>query len=76
MAQFRPSGTLLRVDADQVDGASGPDPALWSEPPRPLFSGFDALELRRPQGPRSGIASVHGDGVWQELSAQADIALS
>jgi hypothetical protein len=60
MAQFRPSGTLLRVDADQVDGASEPDLALWSEPPKPLFSGFAALELRRQQRPRTGINAVIG----------------
>lgn len=60
MAQFRPSGTLLRVDADLVESASESDMALWSEPPQPLFGGLDALELRRPQGPRTGINAVIG----------------
>lgn len=60
MAQFRPSGALLRVDADQVESASEPGLALWSESPRPLFRGLDAPELRRAQGPRSGINAIVG----------------
>jgi hypothetical protein len=60
MAQFRPSGTLLRVDADQVEAGSEPDLALWSESPRPLFAAMDLHEARRPQGPRSGINALIG----------------
>jgi hypothetical protein len=60
MAQFRPSGALLRVDADGVEAGGDPDLALWSEPPRPLFSGMDAQTLRRPQGLRSGLNAVIG----------------
>jgi hypothetical protein len=60
MAQFRPSGSLLRVDADQVEAGGEPDLALWSESPRPLFGGMDAQTLRRPQGARSGINAVIG----------------
>jgi hypothetical protein len=60
MAQFRPSGSLLRVDADQVEAGSEPDLALWSEPPRPLFAAMDLQEARRQQGPRSGINALIG----------------
>jgi hypothetical protein len=60
MAQFRPSGSLLRVDADQVEPAGDADLILWSEPPKPLFAGLDQRELRRSQGPRSGINAILG----------------
>lgn len=60
MAQFRPSGSLLRVDADGVAPGSEPDLALWSEPPRPLFAGLDTQALRKPQGSRSGLNAIIG----------------
>jgi hypothetical protein len=60
MAQFRPSGSLLRVDADGVEPGSEPDLALWSEPPRPLFATMDTQALRRPQGSRSGLNAIIG----------------
>lgn len=60
MAQFRPSGALLRVDADGVEPGSEPDLVLWSEPPRPLFATLDAQSLRKPQGARSGLNAVVG----------------
>jgi hypothetical protein len=59
-AQFRPSGSLLRVDAEQLQPGTDQDLALWSESPRPLFATADAQELRRPQGPRSGINAIIG----------------
>jgi hypothetical protein len=60
MAQFRPSGALLRIDADQVEPGDESDLALWSEPPRPLSAPLDPRELRHPQGPRSGINAIVG----------------
>lgn len=60
MAQFRPSGSLLRVDADVVERGSEPDLALWSESPRPLFAALDPQALRRPQGTRSGLNAIIG----------------
>jgi hypothetical protein len=66
MAQFRPSGSLLRVDADQVEPGSEADLALWSEPPAPLFRPVNHQELRRPQGPRSGLNAVIGTWPGEE----------
>lgn len=59
MAQFRPSGSLLRIDADLLEAATEHDLSLWSEPPRPLFGGSLVNNVRR-QGPRSGISAVIG----------------
>ncbi|HEX2080786.1 MAG TPA: hypothetical protein VHG08_23980 [Longimicrobium sp.] len=60
MAQFRPSGSLLRVDAEVLEPGGEQDLALWSDPPRPLFAAMDPRELRRPQGARSGVNAIFG----------------
>lgn len=60
VAQFRPSGSLLRVDADLLETGTDQDLELWSETPRPLFAPTDDRDLRRPQGPRSGINALIG----------------
>jgi hypothetical protein len=59
-AQFRPSGSLLRVDADLLQPGGDEDLSMWSETPRPLFGVTDVPELRRPQGPRTGINAIIG----------------
>jgi hypothetical protein len=61
VARFRPSGTLLRVDAESLSPGEEGDLALWSAVPEPLESGFSTRELRRPQGPRSGVNAVIGE---------------
>ncbi|HEV3050298.1 MAG TPA: hypothetical protein VGX50_08330 [Longimicrobium sp.] len=60
VAQFRPSGSLLRVDADLLEAGTDQDLELWSETPRPLFGPTDDRDLRRPQGARSGINALIG----------------
>lgn len=59
VAKFRPSGRLLRVEADQIAAAGG-DVTLWEVVPRSLFAELDARALRVPQGPRSGVAAIFG----------------
>lgn len=59
-AQFRPSGTLLRVDADQFAPASHEDLQMWSVMPEPLDLQPSARVARQPQGPRSGINAIFG----------------
>jgi hypothetical protein len=59
LAKFRPSGRVLRVEADQIVPALG-DTALWEVMPRPLFGELDLRALHVPQGPRSGIAAIFG----------------
>jgi hypothetical protein len=58
VAKFRPSGTLLRVDADRIEAVSGT--SLWSRLPTPVLRELDARKLNVPQGPRSGVAAVWG----------------
>lgn len=65
-AQFRPSGTLLRVDADLLEPAGAPDLLLWSETPRPIFGGYDGAQLRRQQGARTGLNAVVGGWPGEE----------
>lgn len=60
VAQFRPSGSLLRVDADLLQAAADQDLALWSQAPRPVFGTVNPREMRRPQGPRSGLNAIIG----------------
>lgn len=59
-AQFRPSGTLLRVDADQLAPASEEDLEMWSVMPEPLDVQPSARAARQPQGPRTGINAIFG----------------
>lgn len=58
-AVFRPAGRILRLEADDVE-AAGDDSAVWSRMPTPLFRSLDSTELRRPQGPRSGVNAIFG----------------
>ena len=66
LAQFRPSGSLLRVDADGLEPGGEADLALWSQSPAPLFAPMETRELRRAQGPRSGLSAVVGSWPGEE----------
>ena len=59
-AKFRPSGSVLRIDAESVEAADERDLSLWAAPPRPVFGPLDERTLRQPQGPRSGVAAIFG----------------
>lgn len=56
-AKFRPSGAILRIDAERVDPAVG-DTAVWSVVPKALESSFDLRSFRRPQGPAFGLPAI------------------
>lgn len=58
-AVYRASGRLLRVDAESVTLGEN-EPALWSKMPQPGSSRIDPSRLRKPQGPRSGMAAIMG----------------
>ena len=58
-AKFRPSGRVLRVEAEQIIAAEG-DTTPWEASPRPLFSDLETRALRVPQGPKSGVAALFG----------------
>jgi len=58
-AKFRPSGAVLRIEADDVHPAEG-DFSVWSKSPRPLLGELDTRTLHREQGPRSGVSALFG----------------
>jgi hypothetical protein len=58
-AVFRPSGGVLRVEAETID-AAGTDAGVWARVPTPLFRIMDSASLRVPQGPRSGSNAIIG----------------
>jgi hypothetical protein len=43
-----------------VEPADKRDLSLWPATPRPVFGPLDERALRRPQGPRSGVAAIFG----------------
>ena len=56
---FRPSGGVLRIEADAIDPA-GADAMVWARIPTPLFRDLDSAALRQPQGQRSGVNAIIG----------------
>lgn len=60
MAQFRPSGRLLRVDVDRMAAAGDRDLAAFSAEPTPLAAAIDVRQLHRPQTARTGLNNVVG----------------
>ena len=73
-AKFRPSGRLLRLDADSISPAEG-DVSLWSSPPRPLFAPLPASEFRYAQGPRTGASAIFGRWPGDESDEEVESLL-
>lgn len=71
LAHFRPSGSLLRVDAARIALASDADLAIWSEAPDSSNTELDLRALRQSQGPRSGISAAIGS--WQDDASDEEI---
>ena len=71
---FRPSGRLLRIDADSMQLA-GHESSIWSQMPTPGAGKLDLGEFRRAQGPRSGVAAVIGHWPGDETDAEVNEAL-
>ena len=69
--QYRPSGRALRIDADEVRAAAG-DVSLWCRVPPPRGRFIETNSLRRPQGPRSGVAAVIGHWPGDENDDEID----
>jgi hypothetical protein len=59
-AVFRPSGSLLRVEARAFSPATEADLAIWGSSPHPLGSQAEAKSLHVPQGPRTGLHALLG----------------
>lgn len=60
VAKFRPSGSVLRIEAERIERADARDLSLWNVEPRPIFDVLDDRVLRQPQGPRSGVNAIFG----------------
>jgi len=73
-AKFRPSGKVLRVEAEQIVAAEG-DTTPWESAPQPLFSELETRSLRVPQGPRSGVAALFGQWPGDETDEDFESAV-
>jgi len=73
-AVFRPSGRLLRVDADTIDLATD-ESGIWSRMPTTAAGRLDHSQLRKPQGPRSGMSAILGKWPGDETDEQISEAL-
>lgn len=77
MAFFRPSGSVLRLEANAVDLARETDD-FFAVMPEPISSGYSASELRRPQTSKTGLAQAYGawpgDETEEELLAALEDA--
>jgi hypothetical protein len=60
LAHFRPSGTLLRVDADHLAHGTAEDASLWSTVPAPLDLQPEIGRSWQPQERPNGLASIIG----------------
>lgn len=76
LVKFKPSGAVQRIEADAIEAASDADIAMWSSMPRPISHGLDVRNLRKPQGPRSGVAAVFGQWPGEETDEEVQRALS
>lgn len=74
LAVFRPSGSVLRIEAEEIEVATG-DLTLWSRLPSPLFGVLDRRALHQPQGPRSGINAIIGRWPGDESDGEVRTAL-
>lgn len=76
LAVFRPSGRLLRVEAERVETATDAELELWSRAPRPTFGPLDDSALAQPQGLRSGINAIIGQWPGDESEEEFLAALA
>lgn len=60
IAVFRPSGSVLWLEAEQIQAISPDQAALWAKPPRPLLAPLDIRSLRASQDALSGIHAIYG----------------
>jgi hypothetical protein len=60
VVKFRPSGSVLRIEAERIERAEARDLSLWSREPRSVLGDLDARALHQAQGPRSGVNAMFG----------------
>ena len=76
LAKFRPSGSILRIEAERIEPASEHDLALWGTVPVPIFGPLNGRSLHRPQGPRSGVSAILGQLPGDESDEKLNEALN
>lgn len=73
-AEFRPSGQVLRLDAESIEKAVG-NQSLWSKMPRPVRT-HSVTKLRQPQDARSGLAAIIGQWPGEESDEETEKLLA
>ncbi len=73
-AIFRASGRLLRLEADVIEQAGG-QTSIWSRVPEPTSGVLRSSDLRRRQGPRSGLAAIVGEWPGDESDEEVEAFL-
>ncbi len=74
LAVYRPSGSILRVESDHIEPAKG-DVSVWSVEPKPFDLELHPSDLRRAQGPKSGINAIIGRWPGGETDEEIESAL-
>lgn len=75
MAVFRPSGSVLRIEAEQMQQVSPQQASLWSRMPKPILAPLDTRSLRSPQDERSGLNAIYGRWPGDESEEELVAAL-
>ncbi|WP_437634307.1 hypothetical protein [Sorangium sp. So ce854] len=74
-AVYRPSGRILRLDAERIEDGHGIS-GFWSKLPKPLFRGrIDPGALYRPQTASTGIHAIFGRWPGDETDEAFDQAI-
>ncbi len=75
MAYFTHRGTVQRVEAEHIASANERELALWQQIPIPMGTTTTLSELRRPQGPDSGLNAIFGQWPGNESDEELIAAL-
>jgi len=74
-AVFRPSGKLLRIEAERIVVATDEDLELWSDDVEPFEGELDRKALNRSQGPLTGINALIGQWPGEESDEEMEAIL-
>ena len=69
LAIYRPSGRLLRIDANRIESGDGL-PSFWSVIPPPRWRKLDTRDILKPQRPGSGVSAFFGKWPGDESDAE------
>jgi hypothetical protein len=69
-AHFTSGGLVQRIEAERIEDAGDRDLALFSFAPMPLARPLSAPDVRKPQGPRSGLNAIFGRWPGEETDEE------